>query len=106
MKDSSAILSEKTDRENHNTTMGRNEISFLLSGSAILTSFSLKFAFHTSDKGSGSLQNVNCEEGTYYIGTYQPLGPVETCYPLVAVSDATNTLRRVYMRVHRILNNA
>lgn len=67
MKGSSAILSEKTDRENHNTTMGRNQISFLLSGSTILTSFSLKFAFHPSDKGLGSLQNVNCEEGTYLL---------------------------------------
>lgn len=53
MKDSSAIFSEKTNHENHNTTMARNEISFLLSGSAILTSFSLKFAFHPSNKGLG-----------------------------------------------------
>lgn len=48
------FLTNKMERENHNVTIGRNEISFLrLTGTrsqAILTSFSLKFTFHPSNK--------------------------------------------------------
>jgi hypothetical protein len=48
------------------TTMTRNEISFLrrCRAWAILALFSLKFTFHPSNKGLGTLQNVNCEEGS------------------------------------------
>lgn len=66
IKVASTILQRKMERGNHNTTMARNEISFLrlCRGWTILTSFSLKFTFHPYNKGLGSLRNVNCEEGS------------------------------------------
>lgn len=61
-----AILKNKMTGRNHNTTMTRNEICFF-TGAAGLSNFNLVFIeirISSEHKGLGSLQNVNCEEGS------------------------------------------
>lgn len=74
-------------------------------GRAILTSFSLKFTFHPSNKRVGSLRNVNCEEGSERRATADViLVPADTC---TRPWQTHNIIRmRVYVYPPAVLNNA